>query len=182
MASQRDDIRSVLIEMFAVSDAMNQLLLAHLDGRTWRAQLPTVKKNDGRTIASIFAHLHNARLLWLKHNAPYLKVPPPLDVRRCTMRQTTSALKRSAAQCVRMLRDALGQERKITKFSRGSWTRTWPAGGTMFAYMFAHEAHHRGQILMLAHQLGYRLPADVMGGIWQWDTLWKQQGFKTRPR
>jgi len=27
----------------------------------------------------------------------------------------------------------------------------------MFAYMFSHEAHHRGQILMLAHQLGYRI-------------------------
>jgi len=23
--------------------------------------------------------------------------------------------------------------------------------------MFSHEAHHRGQILMLAHQLGYRI-------------------------
>jgi uncharacterized damage-inducible protein DinB len=100
------------------------------------------------------------------------------------MKQAAAALKKSAAQCVRMLREALseGPGRKITKFSRGSWTRTWPAGGTMFAYMFAHEAHHRGQVLLLAHQLGYRLPAKIMGGIWQWDQLWKQQGFTTRPR
>jgi uncharacterized damage-inducible protein DinB len=49
----------------------------------------------------------------------------------------------------------------------------------MFAYMFSHEAHHRGQILMLAHQLGYRLPAP---NIWQWEKLWKQSGLKTRPR
>jgi len=27
----------------------------------------------------------------------------------------------------------------------------------MFAYMFAHGAHHRGQILMLANQLGDRV-------------------------
>jgi uncharacterized damage-inducible protein DinB len=53
----------------------------------------------------------------------------------------------------------------------------------MFAYMFSHEAHHRGQILMLAHQLGYRLPVDqVAGGIWQWDKLWKEHGFTSRPR
>jgi uncharacterized damage-inducible protein DinB len=47
--------------------------------------------------------------------------------------------------------------------------------------MFSHEAHHRGQILMLAHQLGYRLPYPAYG-IWWWDKLWKQAGFKTRPR
>lgn len=52
----------------------------------------------------------------------------------------------------------------------------------MFAYMFAHEAHHRGQILMLAHQLGYPLPDQAAYGIWQWDKLWKEQGFASRPR
>ena len=83
-----------------------------------------------------------------------------------------------------MLKDALtGREkRRVTKFSRGSWTRNWPAGATMFCYMFAHEAHHRGQIIMLAHQLGYRLPPQAWGGIWQWDKLWKQHRFAKRPR
>jgi uncharacterized damage-inducible protein DinB len=83
-----------------------------------------------------------------------------------------------------MLTDALstGPRRQVTKFSRGAWTRTWPAGATMFAYMFAHEAHHRGQILMLAHQLGYRLPVNAAAGIWWWDKLWKKAGLTTRPR
>jgi uncharacterized damage-inducible protein DinB len=44
----------------------------------------------------------------------------------------------------------------------------------MFAYMFCHEAHHRGQILMLARQLGYRLPDQAAYGAWQWDKLWKR--------
>ena len=51
----------------------------------------------------------------------------------------------------------------------------------MFAYMFSHEAHHRGQILMLAHQLGYRV-LHKTPGIWQWEKLWKQTGLTTRPR
>ena len=51
----------------------------------------------------------------------------------------------------------------------------------MFAYMFSHEAHHRGQILMLAHQFGYRV-LDKTPGIWQWEKLWKQAGLTTRPR
>jgi len=50
----------------------------------------------------------------------------------------------------------------------------------MFAYMFSHEAHHRGQILMLAHQLGYRLPVKAWAGIWWWDKLWKQVGLPRR--
>jgi uncharacterized damage-inducible protein DinB len=136
-----------------------------------------------RTIAAIYAHLHNSRLVWLRHNAPHLKCPAPLDPYRCTMKQASAAHKRSAAQCLRMLTDALsaGPDRKVTKFSRG-WLRTWPAGATMFAYMFSHEAHHRGQILMLAHQLGYRIPPPTAAGIWNWDKLWKEQGFATRPR
>lgn len=176
------EIRDVLLETYAINDAMNQLLLSHLDQRVWRAA-PPGKKGSGRTIAAIFAHLHNCRRVWLKGSAPHLKCPPPLDPHRCTKRQAAGAHKRSAAQCLRMLADALSgsPERRVTKFSRGSWTRTWPAGAAMFCYMFSHEAHHRGQICMLAHQLGFRLPVKAWAGIWWWDKLWKQVGLTTRP-
>jgi len=52
----------------------------------------------------------------------------------------------------------------------------------MFAYMFAHEAHHRGQIIMLARQLGFPLTDDAAYGMWRWEKLWKQSGFTTHPR
>jgi uncharacterized damage-inducible protein DinB len=177
-------MREVLLETYAVNDAMNQLLLEHLDPNAWRAKLSGTKQNEGRTIAAIFAHLHNCRLVWLRNSAPYLKCPAPLDPDRCTMKQAAAAHKKSGAQCLRMLTDALspGPKRKVTKFSRGSWTRVWPAGASMFGYMFSHEAHHRGQIIMLAHQLGYRLPDQAAYVSWQWDKLWKEHGLPTRPR
>ena len=177
-------IRDILLETYAVNDAMNQLLLAHLDPQTWRAAVPGAKRHAGRTLAAIFAHLHNTRLTWLRNSAPHLKRPAAIDPDRCTMKQAAAAHRKSAAQCLRMLSEALGAEpeRKVRKFPRDGFGRAWPAGGTMFAYMFSHEAHHRGQILMLAHQLGCRLPAQVAGGIWQWDKLWKQHGFTSRPR
>ena len=83
-----------------------------------------------------------------------------------------------------LFRSALtgGEKRRVTKFSRGSWSPVWPARGAMFAYMFSHEAHHRGQILMLAHQLGYRIPPKIWGRIWQWDRLWREAEYDTRPR
>lgn len=175
------EIRDSLLETYASNDAMNQLILSQLDPRAWRAQ-PPGEKGGGRSIAGIFAHLHNARIKWLKRSAPHLKRPAALDASRCTMKQAGAAHSKSAAQCLRMLSDALSAapSRRVAKFSRDPWMPTWPAGGTMFAYMFAHEAHHRGQILMLAHQLGYRLAEYP--GIWHWEKLWKQAGLKARPR
>jgi uncharacterized damage-inducible protein DinB len=178
-----EEIRDTLLETYAANDAMNQLLLSHVDPDAWRAT-PPGQKGNGRTIAAVFAHLHNCRLVWLKNSAPHLKCPAPLDPDRCTMKQASTAHKKSGRQCLRMLTDALSAAptRRVTKFSRGAWAPVWPAGGTMFAYMFSHEAHHRGQILMLAHQLGYRMPDAAMGGIWWWNKLWKQVGLTTRPR
>src|SRR5438309_2107530 len=174
------EICDTLLETYALNDAMNQLILSHLDPRAWRAQTPG-QKGNGRTIAAIFAHLHKTPLKWLKRSAPHLKCPPPLDPHRCTMKQAAAAQKKSAAQCLRMLSNALSAtpNRRVAKFSRDGWAPTWPAGGTMFAYMFAHEAHHRGQILLLAHLLGYRIPEP---NIWPWDKLWKQAGLTTCPR
>jgi uncharacterized damage-inducible protein DinB len=177
------EIRDVLVGTYAINDAVNQLVLSRLDRRAWRAE-PPGRKGNGRTIAAIFAHLHNNRLVWLKNSASHLKCPATLDPDRCTMKQPAAAHKKSAAQCLRMLTDALScdPQRRVMKFSRGSWAPTWPAGATMFAYMFSHEAHHRAQILMLAHQLDYRLPDEAAYGIWQWNKLWKQAGLTTRPR
>jgi uncharacterized damage-inducible protein DinB len=178
------DIREVLLENFAVNNAMNQLIMTHLDPRAWRATLAKTDNHEGRTLADIFAHMHNNRLSWIKRSAPHLKCPAPLDPARCTIKQARTAHRQSAARCREMLQDVLsgGASRRIKTFSRGSWAPRWPAGATMFSYMFAHDAHHRGQISMLARQLGYCLPEEAAYGIWRWEKLWKQCGFKTRPR
>lgn len=177
-----EKMREVLLEAYAVSDAMNQLILQLLDARAWRAELPG-QKRGGRTIAAIFAHLHNDRLVKLKNSAPHLKRPAPLDPKRCTMKQAAAAHKKSHAACLQMMKEALSgdAERRVMKFSRDGWLPAWPAGATMFAYMFSHEAHHRGQILMMAHQLGYRAH-EAMWRIWAWDKLWRQAGFEKGPR
>ena len=84
-------IPRALVEIYAANDRMNQLLLTHLDRRAWRATLPGTSGPKGRTIAAIFAHLHNNRLVWLKNSAPHLRCPVPLDPARCTMRQVRAA-------------------------------------------------------------------------------------------
>jgi len=66
----------------------------------------------------------------------------------------------------------------VKRFRRDGWARPWPAGAAMFTYMVAHDAHHRGQICMLAHQLGFPLPIKAAYGMWVWEKLWKECGFE----
>jgi uncharacterized damage-inducible protein DinB len=171
------DFRQPLIEAYAVNDRMNQLILEFLDPRAWRAKPPG---RNARTIAAIFAHMHNIRRKWLRLSAPHLKLPPQLDRTRCTQHQARAALAESALRCSEMLAEALeGPTSRVKQFVRDGWARPWPGGTAMFAYMLVHDAHHRGQVCMLAHQLGF--PIKDAYGIWIWERLWKQCGF-TRPR
>ncbi len=169
------DLFQGMQETYAVNDHINQLLLEHLDPRAWKAQFPGSK---ARTIAAIFTHVHNVRCKWLRLSAPHLKVPSLLDRRRCTQKQAAKALARSATLCSQMLSDALSNGR-VRKFHRDGWARPWTPGASMFTYMIMHEAHHRGQVCMLAHQLGFPLPNKVDYGIWTWEKLWKDCGFGT---
>lgn len=164
------------VEIFAANERMNQMIIEHLDAAAWTAKPP----GKTRTIAAIFTHTHNVRCKWVRLTAPHLKVPPQLDRARCTQRQARTALAKSGARCAEMLADALGSSGRIKKFHRDGWARPWPAGPEMLSYMLAHEAHHRGQVCMLAHQLGFPLPKEVAHGIWNWEKLWKECGWQLR--
>jgi uncharacterized damage-inducible protein DinB len=155
------------VQIFAANDRMNQLLIEHLDPAAWKAKPP----GRVRTIAAIFTHIHNVRTKWIRLTAPHLKVPPQLNRSRCTPRQARAGLAHSAAGCMEMLSQALGGEGRVQMFRRDGWARPWPVGVEMLCYMLAHEAHHRGQVCMLAHQLGFPLPIQVTSGIWNWEKL-----------
>lgn len=161
---------------FLINDRMNQLLLEKLDPRAWRAKPPG---RGVRTIAGIFAHVHNIRCKWLRLSAPHLRLPARLDRSRCTQKQAASALAESAVRCCEMLEEALSAPQgRVQSFLRDGWARPWQPGAAMFAYMMTHDAHHRGQVCMLAHQLGFRLPVQTTAGMWGWEKLSKECGFE----
>lgn len=162
--------------MFAANERMNQMLLEHLDRLAWRAQPP----GKVRTIAAIFTHVHNVRTKWIRLTAPHLKVPRQLNRTHATREEVSVGLAESAAGCAEMLAEALDGRGRIEMFRRDGWARPWPAGVEMLCYMLAHEAHHRGQVCMLAHQLGFSLPTEVDSGLWNWEKLWK--GTRETPK
>jgi uncharacterized damage-inducible protein DinB len=164
--------------IFAANDRMNQILIEHLDTQAWQAKPP----GNARSIVAIFTHVHNVRTKWIRLTAPHLKVPLQLNRARCTPRQARAGLAESAARCEEMLAEALSDsEGRVQKFRRDGWARPWPAGPEMLCYMLCHEAHHRGQVCMLAHQLGFPLPKEVAYGIWNWEKLWKECGSPSGP-
>ena len=161
------------VKIFAANDRLNQILIEHLDPAVWTAKPPG--KSKVRTVAAIFTHMHNVRCKWVRLTAPHLKVPRQLHRARCTPQQACAAFAESAARCAEMLAEALGGGGRIQQFRRDGWAQPWPVGPEMLCYMFAHEAHHRGQVCMLAHQLGFPLPTKLMAGMWNWEKLWKEQ-------
>jgi uncharacterized damage-inducible protein DinB len=168
------------VRIFSANERMNQMVIEHLDTDAWKAKPP----NNVRTIGAIFTHMHNMRCKWIRLTAPHLKIPTQLNRAHCTPQQVRAGLAESAARCAEMLAEAFDDSkgaRRVEKFQRDGWARPWPVGPEMLCYMVAHEAHHRGQVCMLAHQLGFPLPVAVMAGIWNWEKLWKECGSPAGP-
>ena len=163
------------VQIFAANDRINQILIEHLDPAAWRAKPP----GNVRSIAAIFTHMHNVRCKWIRLTAPHLKIPPQLNRAHCTPQQARAGLAESAAGCAEMLAEALGGSGgRVEKFCRDGWAQPWPVGPEMLCYMLSHEAHHRGQVCMLAHQLGFPLANGVTSRMWSWEKLWKECGAK----
>ncbi|MGA2729673.1 MAG: DinB family protein [Terracidiphilus sp.] len=181
MAARSHNIQSPLdrsaVKIFGTNERVNQILIEHLDPAAWHAKPP----GKVRTIAAIFTHMHNVRTKWIRLTAPHLKVPSQLNRANCTPHEARAALAESAARCAEVLAEALDGGGRIEKFVRDGWARPWPVGMEMLCYMLAHEAHHRGQVCMLAHQLGFPLPNEVMAGLWNWEKLWNESGAVAGP-
>jgi len=82
-----------------------------------------------------------------------------------------------------MLAEALdsqggGDRVRVKEFRRDGWARPWPAGPEILCYMISHEAHHRGQVCMLAHQLGFPLPRKVTSALWNSEKLGKGKTYR----
>src|SRR5271166_4360403 len=136
-------LSEALLSAFDTNDRINQYLLDSLPAEAWRAEPPG---NKGRDVAGVVAHMHNVRVMWLKATKGKLKVPEQLDRFTVTPAQAKKALESSRAALRAVLQTALEGDGRIKGFR--------PEVAGFFAYLIAHDAHHRGQIAMLARQTG----------------------------
>src|SRR5437868_3458124 len=115
------------------------------------------------------SHIHNARCRWVRTlGGPLGIAAPPMIDRRATRRQVVSALGRSSRGILALLRIGGEHGGSIPPTAAYTWRNLPLDVAHVLCYFVAHEAHHRGQIVLAARALGARLPAEVTGGLWQW--------------
>jgi hypothetical protein len=91
-----------------------------------------------------------------------------VDRRRVSRAQLIRALKGSGRGIASLLAFGLERGGRIPPTKAYTWRNLPLDVGHVLSYFVAHEGHHRGQIVLLARQLGHRLPAEVTGGLWHW--------------
>ncbi len=162
------DVKRSLLETFAINERANQKLIESLNDAAWHASPPSGK---GRTIAGIACHIHNVRLMWLGAADKSAKPSAKLDDEKSSRKDAMEALSASAKLVQQLLEKGL-------RDSAGKVPNFKPDVVAFTGYLIAHDSHHRGQISMLAHQMGEPVPSKISFGLWEWGTLWKECGFK----
>jgi len=161
------DFRKSLLETFAINEKANQLLLSHVAEAAWQAPPPSGK---GRSIADLASHIHHVRLMWLSAADKTAKQPAKLDPAKALRPEVQAALRASAAAIHTLLAKALDDPAgKVPHFK--------PDVVAFVGYLIAHDSHHRGQIAMLARQVGHPVPTKTGFGLWEWGSLWRECGF-----
>lgn len=152
-----DQLPVALLNAFNTNNRINQYLIDQIPSAAWKAKTPNGK---GRTIPAIVAHMQNVRVMWLKVSAKGSKIPEQLDRTKVTPTQALQALERSRHALVVLMTQALQGDGRVKGFR--------PDVAGFAAYLIAHDAHHRGQIAMLARQLGHPLSQKATFGMWEW--------------
>jgi len=153
-----------VIAAWRTNDRVTRYLVERLPAAAWAREVPGVPRKTVRTVA---AHIHNARCRWIKalgagHG---VSAPPLVDLRRVSRAELARALARSSEGIVRLIELGSASGGRVP----GAAWQNFPTDLPHFlTYFVAHEAHHRGQLILVARQLGFLLPAEVVGGVWQW--------------
>lgn len=153
---------------------VTRLLVGAIPPSLWELPVPGVPR---KTIGMLAAHLHNARSRWLKVLGSPLGIarPPLVNLRQVTRAELLVALKGSDRALEALLMCGIANGGDVPATAAYTWRNLPLDVGHVLSYFVAHEAHHRGQVVMAARLLGARLPPTVVNGLWQW-----QQGRRPR--
>lgn len=154
------DLERELLEGFEYCCRVTEYLVKVLPSELWRAEPPDA---ESRPISAIVTHLQSVRRMFAKMGGAD-PVPSALDRTRSTPDDARRGLQQSRKALVTVFRDGIAQRRsRVKKMPRRMVN--------MMLYLAQHEAHHRGQICMLARALGHRLSKEDVMRIWGWKNL-----------
>lgn len=166
MASPDD----ALLDAWRICNRVTTQLVESLPDALWPLALSGAPRRSVRNVA---VHLHNCRGLWLKSLGlgAGIVAPANLDPKSATRARTVAALGRSGEAILRLLRAGIENSGEFPGVPGAFYYGAMPRNAFLFcAYALSHEAHHRGQLLVMARQLGHRLPQPVVNALWQWSS------------
>lgn len=163
-------LEEMILPAWETNARITRLLIARLPAAAWDRAIPGAPR---RTPGMIAGHIHNARCMWVRalgkpHGIP---VPGPVDRRRVEKADLLPALQQSATAIGRLLRLGCARAGRVPPTRAYVWRNLALDVGHLLTYFVAHEAHHRGQLVLLARQFGVPLPESAMHGLWQWKPL-----------
>jgi len=147
-----------LAETFAINNRVNLYLLDAIDEASLSAAYSGPK---GRSVGKQWAHLHDVRMMWLKASAPdLLKGLNKLDDAEALQKKAIAHAFTLSGKAIETLFQQAAGTGRIKGFK--------PHATAFLGYLLAHEAHHRGQIMVILKQNGYMVDKKVQFGIWEW--------------
>jgi uncharacterized damage-inducible protein DinB len=167
------DQRDMLLAAWRTSNRVTVFLFEHLPDELWGAAVPGAPR---RTVRMIAGHIHNARCMWIKTLGKEhgIAVPRAVNRHKVGPKELIPALEYSSRGIISLLMLGCDRGGAIPASSSYTWRNLPLDVGHVLTYFVAHEGHHRGQIVMLARQLGYRLPVAITAGLWQFSKRAKE--------
>jgi uncharacterized damage-inducible protein DinB len=154
------EVEHELVEAFTQNGLVTEYLVKILPTDLWRLDPPSGR---GRSIAAIVAHMQSVRRTFARMGGAR-PGPPSLDRNASTPLQAQKALHQSTEDLARLFETAFA--------ARQARVKGMPRRAVnMLAYLIQHDAHHRGQICILARDLSHEFKSEDTMRIWGWKAL-----------